>query len=150
MISGSRNNHAARHYEPFWSAVLPPHFLQRGVDRVIYSIHAPGLPVLLLPFYAAAGHWGTMVFVVLLSSLVAAAVFRLAERLTDRRVAWVTWIAVALTIPFAPQSWLIFPEMPAAPRHGVGRGVVVWSTAHAGRHYGSGGGRRSHSCLGCT
>ena len=108
------NNHAARHYEPFWSAVLPPHFLQRGVDRVIYSIHAPGLPVLLLPFYAAAGHWGAMVFVVLLSSLVAAAVFRLAERLTDRRVAWVTWIAVALTIPFAPQSWLIFPEMPAA------------------------------------
>ena len=108
------NNHEARHYEPFWPAVLPPHFLQRGIDRVIYSIHAPGLPVLLLPFYAIAGHWGAMVFVVLLSSLVATSVFRLAERLTDRRVAWVTWVAVALTIPFAPQSWPIFPEMPAA------------------------------------
>ena len=55
-----------------------------------------------------------MVFVVLLSGLVATAVFRLAERLTDRRVAWATWVAVALTIPFAPQSWLIYPEMPAA------------------------------------
>ena len=108
------NNHEARHYEPFWSAVLPPHFLQRGLNQVIYSVHAPGLPVLLLPFYAVAGHWGAMVFIVLLSSLVAVAVFRLAERLTNRRVAWVTWVAVVLTIPFAPQSWLIFPEMPAA------------------------------------
>lgn len=108
------NNHDARHYLPFWSGPLPPHFLQRGIDRVIYSVHAPGLPVLLLPFYAAAGQWGAMVFVVLLSSLVATAVFGLAERLTDRRVAWVTWLAVGLTIPFAPQSWLIFPEMPAA------------------------------------
>ena len=50
------NNHEARDYEPFWSAALPPHFLQRGIDGVIYSIHAPGLPVLLLPFYAVAGH----------------------------------------------------------------------------------------------
>ena len=108
------NNHEARDYEPFWSGLLPPHFLQRGIDRIIYSIHAPGLPVLLLPFYAAAGHWGAMVFVVLLSGLAATSVFRLAERLTNRRVAWVTWLAVVLTIPFAPQSWLIFPEMPAA------------------------------------
>ena len=108
------NNHEARHYQSFWSAPLAPHFLQRGIDRVIYSIHAPGLPVLLLPFYAAAGHWGAMVFLVLLSSLVATAMFRLAEHLTNRRVAWVTWIAVVLTIPFAPQSWLIYPEMPAA------------------------------------
>jgi hypothetical protein len=50
------NNHEARHYEPFWSAVLPPNFLPRGIDRVIYSIHAPGLPVLRLQFYAIAGH----------------------------------------------------------------------------------------------
>lgn len=108
------NNHEARHYQPFWSGLLPPHFLQRGIDRVVYSIHAPGLPALLLPFYAVAGHWGAMVLVVLLASLAATSVFRLAERLTDRRIAWVTWLAVALTIPFAPQSWLIFPEMPAA------------------------------------
>ena len=108
------NNHEARHYQPFWSAVLPPHFLQRGLNQVMYSVHAPGLPALLVPFYAVAGQWGAMVFIVLLSSMVAVAVFRLAERLTDRRVAWVTWVAVVLTIPFAPQSWLIFPEMPAA------------------------------------
>lgn len=74
------NNHAARDYQPYWSGLLSLHFRQRGIDRVIYSIHAPGFPVLLLPFYAVAGHWG----------------------------------AVALTIPFAPQSWLIFHEMPAA------------------------------------
>ena len=108
------NNHEARDFEPFWPAALSPHFLRRGLNQVIYSVHAPGLPVLLLPFYAVAGHWGAMVFIVLLSSLVAVAVFRLAERLTNRRVAWVTWVAVVLTIPFAPESWLIFPEMPAA------------------------------------
>ena len=108
------NNHDEGHYQSFFAGALRPHFLRRGLDDVIYSVHSPGLPSLLLPFYAVGGEWGAMVFVGLLASLAAAAIFGLAERLTTRGVAVVTWVAVALTVPFAPQSWLIFPEMPAA------------------------------------
>ena len=108
------NNHDQGHYQSFFAGVLQPHFLRRGLDDVIYSVHSPGLPSLLLPFYAVGGEWGGMVFVELLASLAAMAIFGLAERLTTRGAAVVTWLAVALTIPFAPQSWLIFPEMPVA------------------------------------
>ncbi len=36
---------------------------------VIYSIHSPGLPALLLPVYAVAGHWGALALVGLLARL---------------------------------------------------------------------------------
>ena len=117
------NNYEAGDYRSFWGGPLPIHFLQRGVDSVIYSVHAPGLPALIAPFYGLAGQWGAMVFVVLLASLAAAAMFGVAERLTNRRVAVATWLAVVLTVPFAPQAWLIFPEMPAAMTMAL---VVAW------------------------
>ena len=116
------NNHEEGHYQSFFAGTLPPHFLRRGLDGVIYSVHSPGLPSLLLPFYAVGGEWGAMVFIGLLASLAAVAIFGLAERLTTRGVAVVTWAAVALTVPFAPQSWLIFPEMPAAL-------IMAWTAA---------------------
>ena len=108
------NNYVAGNYESFWGAPLPPHFLRRGVDDTMYSVHAAGLPVLMVPFYGVAGQWGAMAFVVFLASLAAATIFGVAERLTNRQVALFTWLAVALTVPFAPHAWLIFPEMPAA------------------------------------
>ena len=108
------NNHQERQHERFYPGFLPPHFLHRGVNNTIYSIHSPGLPALVVPFYAVAGQWGAMALVALLASLAAVAVFRLAERLTSRPVATITGVAVALTIPFAPQSWLLLPEMPTA------------------------------------
>ena len=108
------NNYVAGDYESFWGAPLPPHFLRRGVDDTMYSVHAAGLPVLMVPFYGVAGQWGAMAFVVFLASLAAATIFGVAERLTNRQVALFTWLAVSLTVPFAPHAWLIFPEMPAA------------------------------------
>ena len=108
------NNHQEGHYAAFYPAFLAPHFVRRGVNDVIYSIYSPGLPALVLPFYAVAGQWGAMALIALLASLAAVAVFRLTERLTTRPVATITWVAVALTIPFAPQSWLMYPDIPAA------------------------------------
>ena len=108
------NNHREHQYGGFFSGVLLPHFLRRGLDNTIYSIHSPGLPFLVLPFYALAGHWGAMILVALLASLAAATVFSLAQRLTSGPIAAITWAAVSFTVPFAPQSWLLFPEMPAA------------------------------------
>jgi hypothetical protein len=48
------------------------------------------------------------------AALAAAAVYDLAELVAGRRAALLTWIAVCLTVPFVPHSWLLFPEMPAA------------------------------------
>ncbi len=50
------NNHRARHYLEYFPGEMKPDYLRRGVDGQIYSIHAPGLPALLLPAYALFGY----------------------------------------------------------------------------------------------
>lgn len=108
------NNHVQRDYRAFFGGELRPDYMTRGQDGQIYSIHAPGLPVLMLPAYAVAGYPGTLVFLCLLAALAALAMFDLADRLAGRRAAWVTWAAACLTVPFVPHAWLLFPEAPGA------------------------------------
>ena len=108
------NNHQNGDYQGFHLGDLPMHYLARGRDDVIYSIHAPGLPALVLPAYAVAGHRGALAMVGLMAALAALAMFDLAALVASRPIALATWAAVAFTIPFGLQSWLLFPEMPAA------------------------------------
>ena len=114
------NNHQARQYAPFFAGDLRPDYLTRGANGEIYSVHAPGLPVLLLPVYAVAGYLGCVVFICLIGALAALAIFDLSEALGGRRTALLTWVAACLTIPFVPHSWLIFPEI-------VGALLVGWA-----------------------
>ena len=108
------NNHQNLDYWDFWPGELRMHYLARGRDGVIYSIHSPGLPAFLLPAYAVTGHWGALAMVGLMAALAALAMFDLATSIGSRPIAFATWAAVAFTIPFGLHSWLIFPEMPAA------------------------------------
>ena len=108
------NNHQNGDYLDFHAGELPMHYLARGRDGVIYSIHSSGLPALLLPAYAVAGHWGALAMMGLMAALAALAMFDLASSFASRPIALATWAAVAFTIPFGLHSWLIFPEMAAA------------------------------------
>lgn len=108
------NNHQRRDYRSFFRGELRPDFMKRGLNGQIYSIHAPGLPAVLLPAYAVAGHYGAVALLACLAALAALAIFDLAEYLAGRAAALLTWAAVCLTVPFVPHSWSIFPEMPGA------------------------------------
>ena len=108
------NNHQNRNYQAFDARELPMHFLERGRGGVVYSIHSPGLPALMLPGYAVAGHWGALATVGVVAALAALAVFDLAATIASPPIALATWAAIAFTIPFGLHSWLLFPEMPAA------------------------------------
>jgi hypothetical protein len=108
------NNHLRGDYREYFGGELRPDFLRRGLNEVIYSIHAPGLPALLVPAYAIAGYRGAVVMVCLFGALAALAIFDLAALLTSPATAWIAWAATCLTVPFVPHSWLIFPEMPGA------------------------------------
>ena len=48
------NNHQRGDYREYFSRDLDPHYLTRGADGEIYSIHPVGLPMLLAPVYASA------------------------------------------------------------------------------------------------
>src|SRR6185503_4624566 len=114
------NNHQRRDYRDYFRAELHPDYLRRGSDGEIYSIHAPGLPVLMLPVFAVAGYQGAVILMCVFAGLAALAIFDLAVDLIGRRTAFLTWIAVCLTVPFIPYSWLIFPEV-------AGALLVAWS-----------------------
>jgi len=114
------NNHARGDYRAFFGGPLKPDYLRRGLNEEIYSIHAPGLPALLLPAYALAGVQGAVAMMCLFAALAALAVFDLAGLVGGTRAAWATWAGTCLTIPFVPHAWAIYPEM-------AGAAIVAWA-----------------------
>jgi hypothetical protein len=105
------NNHARLDYLPFFEGELKPDFLKRGVDRAIYSIHAPGLPVVIAPALALFGHRGAMVFLALVSAFGAALVWRMSWVVSrDVSAAWFGWAATTLTAPFFLHAFTVYPD----------------------------------------
>jgi hypothetical protein len=108
-------DYAERRYTAFHDAPLAPHYRVRGKGGEIYSLHAVGLSILLLPAYAAAGYVGASVFMALLAALVAREVREWVHGLSGREglaeaVAW----TVALSPPLIYYVGLVFTEVPAA------------------------------------
>ncbi|MEZ5318591.1 MAG: hypothetical protein R2752_14420 [Vicinamibacterales bacterium] len=110
------NNHDNREYADFYrDGRLVPDFTVRGQSGEIYSIHAPGTPVLVLPAYAAFGWRGAQLFLLLLSAGTGGFVWWIGWRATgDASAAWFAWAAVALSATFLLHASAIFPDAPAA------------------------------------
>jgi hypothetical protein len=114
------NNHTRGDYRAFFGGELRPDYLQRGVNGQIYSIHAPGLSVLLLPAYAVAGARGAIVTVCVLAAVAALAVFEIAAIVAGLATAWLTWAMICFTVPFIPHAWALYPEI-------AGAAIVAWA-----------------------
>jgi hypothetical protein len=105
------DNHARGDYLAYFRGELPPDYLRRGEDRRIYSIHAPGLPVLLLPAFAAFGYAGAVAALIAISAWGARVVWRLVLDLTgETGAAWFAWAAVVLAAPVFFHAFTIFPD----------------------------------------
>jgi hypothetical protein len=105
------NNHRAHHYFEYFQGEMKPDYLRRGVDGQIYSIHAPGLPALLLPAYALFGYRGAVVFLALVSALASALAWRLCFDLTrSADAAWFGWAVAALPAPVLFHASSIYPD----------------------------------------
>ena len=116
------DNHERGDYLSFFRGELAPDYLRRGVDRRIYSIHAPGLPVLLLPAYAAFGYAGVVAALLIVSAWGAALLWRLVRDVTaDAGAAWFAWAAAVLASPILFHTFTVFPDGVAGDR-GARRG----------------------------
>ena len=105
------NNHRARHYLEYFPGEMKPDYLRRGANGEIYSIHAPGLPALILPAYALFGYRGAVVFLALLSAVASALAWRLCFSLTERAgAAWFGWAAASLPVPVLFHASSIYPD----------------------------------------
>jgi hypothetical protein len=109
------NNHQRGDYHAYFEGALRPDFLRRGQNGQIYSIHAPGLPALVAPAFAAAGYPGVVVFLALVSALGGLLVWLTGFRLTgSRAAAWFGWASVTLTVPFFFHAFAVYPDATGA------------------------------------
>jgi hypothetical protein len=109
------NNHQRGDYRAYFSGELLPHYIRRGRNGAIYSIHAPGLPAFVLPAFALAGYRGVVVFLLVVSAAACGLAWWLAWRVTgDRTAAWFGWAVVTFAAPVLLDSYTVFPDGPAA------------------------------------
>jgi hypothetical protein len=108
-------DYAEGRYAVFHDAPLAPHYRVRGRDGAIYSLHAVGLSVLILPAWALAGYAGVTVFMALLAAFVACEVREWVRETSSREALAEAagWLAV-LTPPLVHYAGLVFTEVPAA------------------------------------
>src|SRR5690606_20383818 len=106
-------------YLAYIDGPLRPDYIQRGQNGEIYSIHAPGVSVLVAPLFWMFGLRGAQATIIALAGLAGAFIWIagwLAAR--DRGAAWFAWaaaVAVALVVwlrmthgEVVSVSWLVF------------------------------------------
>jgi hypothetical protein len=123
------NNHRRGDYHAYLAGELPrPDYRRLGRDGQIYSIHAPGLPVLISPAFAIGGYDAVVVFLIVVVSAGSALAWWLAWTLTGRAdAAWFGWAAVTLSTSQIFHSFTVYPD-------GVGGVLVltgVWALVRA-------------------
>jgi hypothetical protein len=109
------NNHRRGDYLEYSLNAAAPDYLRRGINGEIYSIHAPGLAVLIAPAMWLFGYPGVVAFLGIVAAVSTGLVWYVAY-LATRNVAaaWFGWACCALTTPFFFQATEVFPDGIAA------------------------------------
>lgn len=109
------NNHQRGDYRAYFAGDLAPHSVRRGRNGAVYSIHAPGLPALVLPAFAIGGYRGVVIFLLLVASAACVLAWWLAWRVTGSvQAAWFGWAVVAVAAPWVLETFTVFPDGPGA------------------------------------
>ena len=129
------NNHRRGDYQSYYAGPLAPHYIQRGRNGEIYSVHAPGLSVLVAPAFALGGHPAVVLFLIAMAACGSALAWHLAWRATGSEpAAWFGWGAVTLSATTIFHAFTVYPD-------GLG-GVIVltglWALMRAGEERFSG------------
>jgi hypothetical protein len=105
---------AARAYAPFFSGTLEAHTSPASPRGRIYSVHTPGLPVLILPAYALGGYPAARLLMSALAACAGLLVARLVRESTGSpALSLASWAILTLTPPLAFYAVAIYPETPA-------------------------------------
>jgi hypothetical protein len=108
-------DYAERRYAAFTAEELGPHYRVRGRGGAIYSVHAIGLSLLVLPAYAVAGYPGVSFFMAVLALLLVREVHALLRACgAGEGQALGLATLLALSPPLLQYVGLVFTEVPAA------------------------------------
>jgi hypothetical protein len=109
------NNYARGDYREYYGGPLSPDFRVRGRHGELFSIHAPGIPALVLPAFAVGGYQAVVAFLVLVSAAACALAWWMAWRATSSHsAAWFGWAVVVCAAPFLLESFTVYPDAPGA------------------------------------
>lgn len=109
------NNHTREDYKEYYPSDLAPHYLTRGVDKEIYSIHPIGMPLLMAPVYGAGGYDGVVFALILMAAAAATlAWWWTMGALNAPGAATFAWAAIACSAPFLLNTFTVYPEIAAA------------------------------------
>jgi len=139
------NNHQRGDYREYFSRDLDPHYLTRGADGEIYSIHPVGLPIALAPVYGVGGYRAVLLALIAMAAAAAGLMWRSVATATGSPgAATFAWAVIAGSAPYLFNSFTVYPEIAAAlavmvaltTRHplvlGLACGVLPWlSTKYA-------------------
>lgn len=117
------------HHDPRFVAAfgdLKPDYVARGKNGAIYSIHAPGVATIVAPGYWLAGYRGAQATVIALAGWAGGLVWGIGWRATrSARAAWFAWLAIAGSVTFLLQSFMVFPDGPGAFAVAAGVWLIV-------------------------
>jgi hypothetical protein len=109
------NNHQRLDYREYFDHDLEPHYLRRGSDEEIYSIHPVGLPVLMAPVYAAGGYPAVVIVLIVFGATAAAMAWWWTLGVVNTAgAATFAWAAIAASAPFLFNTFTVYPEIVAA------------------------------------
>ena len=109
------NNHARGDYREYFRQPLEPHYLTRGKDGEIYSIHPVGLSLLLAPVYALGGYRAVVAALIAMAACAAALAWRWVAGVTGSgAAATFAWAAAALSAPYLFNTFTVYPEIAAS------------------------------------
>ena len=122
------NNHKRGDYQAYYAGRLAPHYIQRGRNGDIYSIHAPGLSALVAPAFAIGGYHGVLLFLIAVAASGGALAWHVAWAATRSvPAAWFGWAAVTFSATTIFHAFTVYPD-------GVGGVIVltgVWALLRA-------------------
>ena len=108
------NNHERGDYREYYEPDLEPHYLTRGTDGEIYSVHPIGISALLTPIYGLGGYRAVLAVLMLMAAIALAIAWRWTiATLNAAGAATFAWAAIALTAPYLLNSFTVYPEIAA-------------------------------------
>lgn len=93
---------------------LDPHTVT-GTNNHQYSLHDPGLPILILPFFILGGRVGVSIMMSFIGALLIGQIFLFSQKLSNSpSISFWASFALGFSLPFIQYSFLIFGELVGA------------------------------------
>jgi hypothetical protein len=114
---------ARQEYSAFFPGRLAPHPSPSTPEGRLFSLHSPGLPLLILPGYGLGSLRGAQLVLCAMAALAGLLVHRVTLDAAGDKAAALAWALFTFTPPMPIYAVSVYPELPAA----LGTAIFLWA-----------------------